>query len=64
MKQEIIWNLEDLLDSHVNVKLDLDMDLKNTELYYMKSTIRSNMQMQNKKIRELRKCIKWIKSIK
>lgn len=64
MKQEIIWNLEDLLDAHVNVKLDLDNDLKNTELHYMKSTIRSNIQMQNKKIRELRKCIKCIKSIK
>lgn len=64
MKQETIWNLEDLLASHVNVKLDLDMDLKNTELYYMKATIRANIQMQNKKIRELRQCIKWLKSIK
>lgn len=65
MKNETIWNIQDILDSHVNLKLDLQMDLKNSEFsYYQKSCIRSNIFQQNQKIKELKQCIKWLKSIK
>lgn len=61
MKNQTIWNLEDILDSFKNIKLDLELDLKNTEFtddMIIKTADR--LKSVKKKITEIKKCIKWV----
>ncbi|NML70003.1 hypothetical protein HHL23_09340 [Chryseobacterium sp. RP-3-3] len=62
MKNETIWNLEDMLSIYENEKLDLEIDSKNTELKGMRDQILKKIKFKAVKIKELKRCIKWIKN--
>ena len=64
MKQNIIWMLEDLISSHQNLKLDFQMDARNSEMKEQRQEIKLMIKIQSDKIKELRDSIKWLKSVK
>lgn len=63
MKKQSIWYLRDILDFYKNRKLDLEMDLKNSELKYCEDKLKLELSLVNQKIKELLSCIIWISNI-
>lgn len=63
MKQETIWNLEDLLENAKNEQLDLEIDLKNPELRNIKHLKQDCLRIVEEKINELNNCINWLNNL-
>lgn len=64
MKVKTIHHIMDLLDLANNQLLDLEYDLKNSELVYMYDSIRVEIIIAKERVKELKGCIKWLKSLK
>lgn len=64
MKTETIWNLEDLLSAIENNILDYEFDIKDSEQKKYKDENLHNLKEANLKKKELKNCIKWLKTLK